>query len=85
LAPPAVAPQLRRTTLAELAANIRAHPDNRATMDAATLTQQVETWNHYCAAQHDPDFDAEPSTAERRCGSTAGDGVKPSLRSRPHG
>src|SRR5439155_6653424 len=48
--------------LAELAANIRAHPDNRATMDAATLTQQVETWNRYCAAKHDPDFDAEPDT-----------------------
>jgi 3-oxosteroid 1-dehydrogenase len=49
-------------TLAELAANIRAHPDNRGMMDAATLTQQVETWNRYCAAKHDPDFDAEPET-----------------------
>ena len=49
-------------TLAELAANIRAHPDNRATMDAATLTQQVETWNRSCMAKHAPDFDAEPDT-----------------------
>ena len=26
-----------------------------ATLDAATLTQQVETWNRYGAAQHNPD------------------------------
>jgi len=53
---------LRGDTIAELAAKIRAHPENRETMDAAVLTRQVETWNRYCAAGKDDDFDAEPDT-----------------------
>jgi succinate dehydrogenase/fumarate reductase flavoprotein subunit len=53
---------LQGATLAELAAQIRAHPDNSGRMDAATLTQQVETWNRYCVTGHDPDFHAEPDT-----------------------
>ncbi|MGE3541327.1 MAG: FAD-dependent oxidoreductase [Candidatus Tectimicrobiota bacterium] len=53
---------LQGATLADLAEQIRAHPDNRALMDSATLMQQVETWNRYCAAGHDADFQAEPAT-----------------------
>jgi len=53
---------LQGATIAELAAKIRAHPENKETMDAAVLTQQVETWNRYCAAGKDDDFDAEPDT-----------------------
>ena len=53
---------LQGATLAELADKIRAHPDNRERMDAKTLQQQVETWNGYCAAGEDPDFNAEPKT-----------------------
>ncbi|MBM3222208.1 MAG: FAD-dependent oxidoreductase [Candidatus Tectomicrobia bacterium] len=49
-------------TLADLAAAIRAHPDNRSMMDTATLTHQVETWNRFCAAGHDADFHSEPET-----------------------
>jgi succinate dehydrogenase/fumarate reductase flavoprotein subunit len=53
---------LQGATISELAAQIRQHPDNRALMDVATLTQQVETWNRYCAAGHDADFQADPET-----------------------
>jgi succinate dehydrogenase/fumarate reductase flavoprotein subunit len=53
---------LQGTTIAGLAAKIRKHPDNRELMNAEALTQQVETWNRYCAAGDDPDFDAEPNT-----------------------
>ncbi len=53
---------LQGATIAELAEKIRAHPDNREQMDAAALTQQVETWNRYCATGKDNDFDAEPDT-----------------------
>jgi 3-oxosteroid 1-dehydrogenase len=53
---------LQGATIAELAAKIREHPDNREMMDAEALGQQVETWNRYCDAGHDTDFDAEPNT-----------------------
>ncbi len=53
---------LQGATIAELAAKIQAHPDNRELMDAKALEQQVETWNRYCAAGNDPDFSAEPNT-----------------------
>jgi succinate dehydrogenase/fumarate reductase flavoprotein subunit len=53
---------LQGATLAELAAKIRAHSDNRDLMDTATLEQQVAAWNRYCAAGHDPDFNAEKNT-----------------------
>jgi 3-oxosteroid 1-dehydrogenase len=53
---------LQGATIAELAAKIREHPDNREMMNADALAQQVEKWNRYCAAGNDPDFDAEPNT-----------------------
>ena len=53
---------LQGATIAELAAKIRAHPDNKELMDAEALSQQVEKWNRYCAAGNDPDFNAEPNT-----------------------
>jgi succinate dehydrogenase/fumarate reductase flavoprotein subunit len=56
---------LQGETIAELAAKIRAHPDNRGMMSAETLARQVETWNRYCAEGRDPDFDADPKTMGR--------------------
>lgn len=53
---------LQGNTLDELAAKIRAHPDNRGEMNTATLEQQVAKWNGYCAAGKDEDFNAEPET-----------------------
>ncbi len=53
---------LQGATLAELAEKIRAHPDNREAMDTKALEQQVATWNRYCDAGKDADFNAEPST-----------------------
>ncbi len=53
---------LQGETLAELAAKIRAHPENKELMDAAALTQQVETWNRHCDAGNDPDFHTDPDT-----------------------
>lgn len=53
---------LQGATLAELAQRIRAHPDNRELMDTQALEQQVETWNRYCDAGNDPDFNAEKNT-----------------------
>lgn len=53
---------LQGATLAELAAKIRAHPENRECMDAKALEEQVATWNRYCDAKNDADFDAEPET-----------------------
>ena len=53
---------LQGATIAELAAKIRAHPDNREMMDVEALTLQVETWNRYCAAGEDRDFNAETHT-----------------------
>jgi succinate dehydrogenase/fumarate reductase flavoprotein subunit len=53
---------LRGDTLGQLAQRIREHPDNRGAMDAAALAQAVETWNRFCAAGHDSDFEREPGT-----------------------
>lgn len=53
---------LQGESLAELAAKIRQHPDNRELMDTETLEQQVNTWNGYCDAGSDADFNAEPET-----------------------
>jgi 3-oxosteroid 1-dehydrogenase len=58
---------LQGVTIAELAAKIHAHPDNRALMDAVTLTHHVETWNRYCTAGHDADCHAEPETMGAVC------------------
>jgi succinate dehydrogenase/fumarate reductase flavoprotein subunit len=49
-------------TLEELAQRIQKHSDNRGTMDPAALAQSVETWNAYCDARHDADFDREVAT-----------------------
>ncbi|MBM3340884.1 MAG: FAD-binding protein [Betaproteobacteria bacterium] len=53
---------LQGDTLAELAAKIRAHPENRQNMDAATLEAQVARWNQYCEAGKDAQWNAEPKT-----------------------
>ena len=53
---------LQGNTIAELAAKIRAHPENREKMDIEALEQQVAAWNQYCDAGHDRDFEAEPAT-----------------------
>ena len=53
---------LQGATIAELAAKIRAHPENRERMDARALERQVDSWNRYCDAGNDPDFNAEPET-----------------------
>jgi 3-oxosteroid 1-dehydrogenase len=53
---------LQGATIAELAEKIRAHPENRERMDTKALEEQVATWNRYCDAKNDPDFDAEPDT-----------------------
>ncbi len=53
---------LQGATIAELAAKIRAHPENRERMDAQALEEQVANWNRYCDAKKDPEFDAEPDT-----------------------
>jgi 3-oxosteroid 1-dehydrogenase len=53
---------LQGGTIEELAAKIRAHPDNRGFMDAAMLARTVATYNDYCAAGHDRDFQREADT-----------------------
>ncbi|HKA45328.1 MAG TPA: FAD-dependent oxidoreductase [Burkholderiales bacterium] len=53
---------LKGDTLEELARRIRGHSDNKGAMDTAALERSVETWNRYCAAGHDPDFEREPGT-----------------------
>ncbi|HTD91504.1 MAG TPA: FAD-dependent oxidoreductase [Burkholderiales bacterium] len=53
---------LEGATIAELAAKIRAHTDNRGIMDGETLAHTVETWNQYCTAGNDADFAADPKT-----------------------
>jgi len=53
---------LQGATLAELAQRIGEHSDNRGLMDAAALENAVETWNRYCAAGRDLDFEREPAT-----------------------
>lgn len=53
---------LSAPTLAELAQKIRAHPDNRERMDAATLEAAVATFNRACAAGRDEAFDREASS-----------------------
>ena len=53
---------LQGATIAELAAKIRAHPENRESMDAAALEAQVKRWNEYCAAGRDEEWNADPKT-----------------------
>src|SRR5688572_30756599 len=53
---------LQGATIEELAAKIRAHPDNRGFMEADVLARTVATFNEYCAAGHDRDFQREVET-----------------------
>src|SRR5262245_56712322 len=53
---------LKGDTLEALAQRIREHSDNKGVMDTAALTNAVETWNRFCAAGHDADFQREPGT-----------------------
>ena len=53
---------LEGETIAALAQKIHAHADNKGIMDAALLERTVESWNAYCAAEHDPDFARDPGT-----------------------
>jgi 3-oxosteroid 1-dehydrogenase len=49
-------------TIEELAQRIREHGDNRGKMDSAALRHAADTWNGYCAARYDADFQREPGT-----------------------
>ncbi|MGZ8198858.1 MAG: FAD-dependent oxidoreductase [Burkholderiales bacterium] len=49
-------------TIEQLAQRIREHSDNRGKMDTAVLSHAVESWNGYCAARHDRDFEREVGT-----------------------
>ena len=53
---------LQGATLAELAAKIRAHPENLEKMDTAALEAQVARWNEYCAAGHDAEWNSDKKT-----------------------
>lgn len=53
---------LSGATLAELAAKIHAHPDNRSRMDTATLEATVARYNGFCATGTDLDFDREAAS-----------------------
>lgn len=53
---------LSGSTIEELARRISEHSDNRGKMDAAALSSAIESWNGYCAAGRDPDFEREPAT-----------------------
>jgi 3-oxosteroid 1-dehydrogenase len=53
---------LEGDSIEALGAKIRAHPDNRGFMDPALLARTVETYNGYCAAGHDADFEREVGT-----------------------
>jgi 3-oxosteroid 1-dehydrogenase len=48
---------LKGETIEDLAAKIKAFPDNKNKMNGATLAKAVSDWNAYCAAgKGDPDF-----------------------------
>ena len=53
---------LKGDTIEELAERIRSHGDNKGCMDPALLSRSVATYNGYCAAGHDADFQREPGT-----------------------
>ena len=53
---------LQGETLEELASKIRAHSDNKGLMDGALLANAVETYNGYCAAGHDAEFERDVDT-----------------------
>jgi 3-oxosteroid 1-dehydrogenase len=53
---------LQGATIEELAQRIRAHQDNRREMDPSILADTVRTYNGYCAAGCDPEFEREPAT-----------------------
>lgn len=53
---------LKADTLEELAAKIKADPENREQIDVKAFVETVKQFNEYCAAGKDPDFDRDPST-----------------------
>ncbi len=53
---------LKADTIADLAAKIKAHPENMKKMDAAKLAKTIETFNGYAAAKKDLEF-GRPDTA----------------------
>lgn len=53
---------LKADTLEELAAKIKADPENREQIDAKALVETVKKFNEYCAGGKDLDFARDPST-----------------------
>jgi succinate dehydrogenase/fumarate reductase flavoprotein subunit len=53
---------IKADTLDELAAKIKADPENRKLMEAAALKATVSRFNQFCAAGKDDDFGRNPST-----------------------
>ncbi|MDR1429278.1 MAG: FAD-binding protein [Spirochaetaceae bacterium] len=53
---------IKADTLDELAAKIKADPENRQLIDAATLKTAVARYNSFCAAGADADFNRTPAT-----------------------
>lgn len=53
---------LKADTLEELAAKIKADPENRELIDTQTLIDNVKKFNEYCAAGTDKDFGRTPAT-----------------------
>lgn len=53
---------LKADTLEELAAKIKADPENRELIDTQTLVDNVKKFNEYCAAGVDKDFGRTPAT-----------------------
>jgi succinate dehydrogenase/fumarate reductase flavoprotein subunit len=53
---------LKADTLDELAAKIRADPENRQLIDTATFKAAVARFNSFCAAGKDADFNRTPAT-----------------------
>jgi succinate dehydrogenase/fumarate reductase flavoprotein subunit len=53
---------LQGRTLEALAAKIQAHSDNKGLMDPELLARSVESYNGYCAAGHDAEFERDVDT-----------------------
>jgi hypothetical protein len=53
---------IKADTLDELAAKIKADPENRQLIDAANLRETVRRFNELCAAGRDADFNRTPAT-----------------------
>lgn len=53
---------IKADTLQELGEKINRHPENRGLMAPETLVETVKTFNSYCEAGNDQDFDREPAS-----------------------